>query len=272
MYAKSLITTSSADNSKKKSLQKAILKKRARLAKLVTKNELLRIEIDLTKREHHARVGSLYIKDNHLDLEIIHYKNILHLMNEGKTFAQAVEQLTQTFYAKQLYREKEEEQILRDAEVFRHRENETTPELLQDLKKLWRRLIAKFHPDLVQDATEKKHREVIIKQINKAYEESNIEALTKLEQEVHISDYQESTVEKLAEILITIENEIIQQMMIYDELLSSQWIGWKEKIAKARKKSIDVFADIERQLLDDIVKKYAMLNALKADVAKRGKK
>lgn len=259
----------SKDEHQKKQIQQSILAKKKRLTVLITKNELLKIELEMVKQEYDVRVGNLYLKDNHLDLEIIHYRNILSLMNEGLTYEQALRQLSQTFYAEQLRIEKAKEEMRQEEEIFQKREEVAPETSLVDIKKLWKRLIAKFHPDLVLDKQEKKQREEIIKQVNKAYEEYDFAMLQKLEQNIHIDSYQESTLQKLEEILVQIENEIIEQMALTEELLLSEWNGWKKRIDKAKRKSEDVFKDIERKLLDDIVKKYAILNQLKKELEEK---
>lgn len=262
-------TSFSRDDKQKKQLQSSILAKRKRLTILITKNELLKVELEMVKQEYDVRVGNLYLKDNHLDLEIIHYKNILHLMEEGLTFEQAVKKLSETFYAEQLRMDQEKEEMKEQEEIYNKREVQSEEFSLADIKKLWKKLIAKFHPDLVTDTTEKKQREELIKQVNRAYEEYDLETLQKLERNIHIETYQETTVEKLEEILVQIENEIIEQVQIAEELQMSEWNGWKKRIERAKKKNEDIFKHIERELLDDIVRKYAILKAYKKEIDQR---
>lgn len=266
-----LVNQSSRESTKKKQLQKSILSKRERLTRLLTKNEMLKLELDMVRQEYDVRVGNLYLKDNQLDLEIIHHKNILHLLNQGTTYEDAVKELHETFYAEQLEIEKEKQKIKMEEEILHKREQSHPEEVIKDIKRLWKRLIAKFHPDLVQELGEKRRREEIIKRVNRAYEEYDFELLQRIENDAYIQTYQETTVEKLEEILVTIENEIIKQMALTEELKSSEWVSWKNRIAYSRKKNLDIFADIERELLDDIVKKYAILNELKSQVEKLGK-
>ncbi|CAN5199363.1 hypothetical protein BH11PAT1_BH11PAT1_2070 [soil metagenome] len=255
------------ESTKKKQLHKSIVSKRERLTRLITKNEMLKVELDMVRQEYDVRVGSLYLKDNQLDLEIIHYKNIVQLMDEGKSYEEAVKALEETFYAEQLIIEKEKEKIREEEEILIKREAQEPEAVIEDIKKLWKRLIARFHPDLVQETGEKKRSEEIIKQVNRAYEEYDFALLQRIENDSHIETFEESTLEKLEEILVAVENEIITQMALTEELKSSEWVAWKNRIAYARKRNIDIFKDIERKLLDDIVGKYAILNKLKAQVS-----
>src|SRR5882672_10359596 len=97
-----IILSTKKEDKKKNRLRFVIQKKRTVLEKLVIKTEMLRINLEMAKQEYMVKVGNLLLKDSHLDLEIIRLKNILHLMKEGHTYDQAVNKVTQTYYAQQL--------------------------------------------------------------------------------------------------------------------------------------------------------------------------
>ncbi len=163
----SLIPLSTSQEEKnRKSLLALIKKKRTVLEKLVIRSETLKVRLDMLKDDYLVKIGSLVVKDNHLDLEIITFRNTLRLMQEGKSYLEAVEELSHTFFAEQLEIEKEEEKIRLKKEIYDKRQEQQNTELFVEIKKVWRHLIALFHPDLTQDPTEKKRREEIMKQIN----------------------------------------------------------------------------------------------------------
>ena len=256
------------DIAKKKKLLAVIQKKRALLSQLVIKTEMLRVNLDMAKQEYMVKVGSLFLKDNHLDLEIIRYKNILRFMKEGMTFDQAVEEIAQTFYSQQLDIEKEQEKIKEEEAIFLKR-NEKVTEPHMDIKKIWKKLIAKFHPDLVRNPVEKKKRDTIMKQINRAYQEGDYDQLVRIERD-NLAQ-KETTVDNLEEILETVLRDIDIQIAEYKDLKVSEWYGWMEKINRAKKTNMNIFADTERMLLDDIVVKIDMLNALKDQIKAKEK-
>lgn len=263
----SLVTrTVTRDEAKRESLQKVIRKKRQQLTRLLTKTETLRVELDMVRQEYDVRVGSLYLKDNQLDIEIIYFKNIIQLMGEGVSYKDAVERLNDTFYAKQRAFEKERERMRQEEKIYTQRSESESQHMGDELKKMWKSLVAKFHPDLVQDKQEKKKREEMMKQINRAYEEYNYEQLKKFENAVAITEYPESTVENLEDILVEIENQIIQQEIAYQELRTSEWYAWKVKLQQTKRKGIDIFANMERTLLNTVVRKMDILKDLKAQV------
>ncbi len=259
----SIIPSTKKEELKKNRLRAVIQKKRVLLQTLVVKTEMLRINLEMAKQEYMVKVGNLFLKDSHLDLEIIRLKNLLHLMKEGLSYDEAVTKVTQTYYAQQLELELEQKRMQEEEAVYQKRE-EQYAKVTGDIKKVWKKLIAKFHPDLVQDPEEKKKRDTIMKLINRAYQEGNYDQLVKIQEE-NVAD-QELTIDNLEEILIKVLNEIMQQNEEYKELKQSEWYYWMIKIEKAKKKNINIFVDTERQLLNDIVVKLDIIKTLKAQM------
>lgn len=257
------------EEQKRKRLLQTIQKKRAQLKELLIKTETFKVNLDMAKQEYMVKVGSLFLKDNHLELEIIRYRNILRLMEESMSYDQAVEELASTFYAEQVEFEREQKKIKEDEQIMLKREEHESIEEAFDIKALWKRLIAKFHPDLVQEKEEKKNRDTIMKQINRAYQEGDYYQLVKIEKDNIVIE--ESTIDNLEEILVTLIGDIEKQKLLFRELKNSEWYGWMEKIERAKKKKENIFAKTERTLLDDIVAKYDVLNALKKQIREKDK-
>lgn len=255
------------DAQKKKRLLATIQKKRIQLKELLIKTETLKVNLDMAKQEYMVKVGSLFLKDNHLELEIIRYRNILKLMQDGLSYDQAVDKLAQTFYAQQVEFEREQKKIKEDEQIMIKREEHESSMEQFDIKALWKRLIAKFHPDLVQNLEEKKNRDAIMKQINRAYQEGDYDHLVKIEKDNMVHD--ETTIDNLEEILITIMRDIEKQKQLYKDLKNSEWYGWMEKIERAKKKKENIFAETEKMLLDDIVAKYEVLKLLKKQIKEK---
>lgn len=250
----------------RKLLLASIKKKRLLLQRLVVRSEMLKVRLDMLKAEYMVNIGSLVLKDNHLDLEIIQLRNIFRLMNEGKSYDEAVNEISQTFYAEQLEMEKEEEKVRMQKETLNKREQKKSSELLVESKKLWKRLIALFHPDLTQDTEERKRREAIMKQINQAYEEGDLTRLARIEREHSITH--ESPIENLEEVLAQIENEIIAQEKFYTDLKQSEWYRWDQKITKSKVPLTDLFKDVEKKLLNDIVAKMEIIKSLEEEITR----
>src|ERR1041385_1694017 len=126
---------------------------------------MLRQATEMARQEYLVKVGSLFLEADRPDLEIIHVKNLLEQMKCGFTHNQAVKKISKTYYAEQLELEREQEEIHKNEQVYKKREEKDEINTEQN-KAIWKRLIAKFHPDLVQDEKEKEKRDAIMKQIN----------------------------------------------------------------------------------------------------------
>lgn len=258
---------SQKEEKKKQRLRALIQRKQALLENLVIKTEMLRVNLEIAKQEYMVKVGSLFLKDNQLDLEIIRLKNILQLMEKGFTYDNAVSHIAKTYYAEQIELEREQERMQQEEEIFKKREaNDTHPN--GNSKKLWKKLIAKFHPDLVQDPKEKQKREAIMKQVNRAYQEGDFEKLLRIDQD-NLSEH-EQTVDTLEDILLRIIKNIMRQNTFYKSLKTSEWYDWMIKIERAKRKQSNIFAETERQLLNDIVAKLELIKDLKKQIETKG--
>lgn len=262
----SVITHNTKEDKQKKDLQELILRNRQKLVTIVTKCEMLRVELDMVRQEYSVRVGQLFHKSNQQDLDIIYYRNLIQLMNDGKTYEEAVKELEDTYYAQQRRLEQEKEQMRKAQEIYEKRQQSEVKPEDKNIKNLWKQLVSKFHPDLVQDEKEKKRRENIMKQLNQAYEEQNLEALQNMENNAHVENFEESTIEKLTKILEDTENQIIEQEAVYQELKESEWYRWKINIARAKKRKKDVFLELETTLLNEIVRKMEVIKLLKEQI------
>lgn len=253
------------EGNKIKQLKKIIYKKQQTLEELTMKTETLKMQLDLIRHEYHVRIGSLILKDNHLDLEILQLKNLKDLMLSGMSYAQALKHEEDKFYNEILRMQKEQEEIQQEEELLNGR-LEVNDEEEQEIKEIWKRLIRKFHPDLVTDKKEKIKREAIMKQINRAYTQNDRNTLKKLETGTTIDEIADSTIEQLEKILIDIENMIVVLTKEYSLLQQSEWFGWKKKLAKAKKNKEDIFSMLENDILDDIAKKISVLQKLREEI------
>lgn len=260
----SLVRSPKQDD-EQKLLQKIIRKKRAQLIKITEKFEMLKSELEMVKYDYDIRIGGLYLKDNQLDLEIIQYKNIQRLMEEGLSYADAYKKVEDTYYSEQIRLDKEQEAIDEERQVLEGRE-EVSEDVEQDMRKLWKKLIAKYHPDLVINEKEKERRENIMKNINKAYSENNYEALKLFESQLHIEHFSALSMDILEATVVELEKSIVKAEKKYEELLYSQWYSMKIRLDQARKKGIDIFRGLEKSLLDDILRKIDILKKLKKEM------
>lgn len=252
---------------KKKKLREAIDRKTKILEELMAKIEMLKIELDLIQHEYNVRIGALLLKDNQLDLEILQLKNLKELIKGGMTYSQAMKFEEDAFYSETIRMQKEQEKIEEEKKMLEDIQD-VSEEVMEDMKTIWKKLIRQFHPDLVTDPQEKARREELVKKINKAYTEHNLEALHALESTTSVSEVYELSQEQLEELLAKIENTILDEEGELTVLQKSTWYEWKKKKEKAESggKSTDIFQELEQKFLDDIVKKIAIAQELRAAV------
>lgn len=257
--------TLSEDIKKKNQVQKSIDQKKKVLSIWTEKIEMLRVNLELIEHEYNVRIGYLLLKDNQLDLEIIQLKNLKRLMDEGMSYEEAVRYEEDKFYNEILRMQEEQKKLDEEKEIF-EAANSIPDEMKEEIKMLWKKLIRKFHPDLVQDKEEKQNREEIMKKINEAYTAGNLEALQHLLLRNTLVSIKQSTLEELEKELVEIENTLVVAREEWNLLKESEWFGWKKKIEKAKKTGEDVFAPLEKSLLDDITRKIQTAQKLRAEV------
>lgn len=253
------------DSRKKHQLQKSLEQKKRVLTLWAEKIEILRADLELIKHEYHVRISYLLLKDNQLDLELIQLRNLKHLMEEGMTYAEAVKHEEDKFYNEILRMQEEQKKIDEEKEMLAA-VDALSDDVKEQLKELWKKLIRKFHPDLVTDRDEKSEREEVMKQINAAYSAGDLEALQHISLRAKRVSIKDATIEDLEKELVDIENAILMARSEWDELKESEWFGWMKKIDKAKRTGEDVFAQLEKNLLDDITKKITLARSLREEV------
>jgi hypothetical protein len=254
------ITVASGQTAQKKTLKQTILRKRKILIGYTQQYELLHAELELVKREYYLRVGSLFTRDNYLDIEIIKYKNIIELIKKGFSYEEAMKKIANMYYSPEPEDYTFEPPLPLDGD---EKHNSITG---KKLKQLWKKAVMKFHPDLALDKDEKRIREEIMKKINNAYRDRDYELLSELYKNNHVKGWHETTVEELEIMLVDVENKIIAIKKELEILRKSEWNNWKKKISVAKKTGEDVFKELEDMMLDDIVRKKRILAELKKTV------
>lgn len=258
------IIISDVDAKRKKELEQSISRKRMKLTRLQANHLRLNIQLNTIQKDYENRIGKLFAKDNALDLEIIRYKNITKLLENGLSFDEATKEINELYQSFFSYTPDENESQFYEFLHYNPGKAESLSDSVKEnLKNLWKKLLFQFHPDLVKNPIEKQKREDIMKKINKAYKEKNLEGLKMLESTYYIEEFKSGTVDQLELVLVEIENVIIILERQLRRLKTSEWYTWKIQLQKAQKNNKDIFADLEKSLLDDIISKTKILNELK---------
>jgi len=240
----------------KRELEKAISEKEKKLNALIDKIEQLKIDLTVIKQEYDAKVGRLYLKLDEVDLEILKFKKIEDLISRGFSFEEAQRVVEETL-KKRRERIEEEYKKLNEKERDIESHKDISEKDKTELKKLWRKLAYKYHPDKANG------NEEIMKKINKAYAEGDLEILRAIDQNEIGADVEIKTVEALKNKLARLEKSINKISKEFEQLKRSEWYILKENIEKAKKQKRDILSELADKVLTDIAKKENQISELK---------
>ena len=238
-------------------LHHKVLELKIDLLVLTEKVEQLKIDLVVIKQEYDIRIGRLYLRIDELDLEILKFKKIEDLLKRNISLKEAKKIVEESLKVRQ--KTIDEGYAKLDGEEEKVEKRKNIPESEKDeLKKLWRSLAHKYHPDLARNDEDRKKYDEIMKKINKAYADGDLEALKAIEQE-HIEDSDSVSAELLKTKLQDIESAIVRLKKEYSMLKKSEWQVWKNNIEEAKKQGRDLLVELEQKLLQDISAKEVIL-------------
>lgn len=248
-----LVIINNSQISERKRLFEAITRKKLQIDKLSRKIENLKWQLSRIKKEYSERIGGLYVRLNELDHQIVIWQKIIRLIKGGLSYQEARKKA----FKKNNYLHIENEVFVADENPKKN-----TDELKQ-IKQLYRKLIQKYHPDLTQNADEKRRREKIMKKINRAYEDESLAVLQDIDEEANILDYECSTIEFLQSKLIELISTFHIMQNDYKILCQSEWNQWKKKINRGKREKRDIFAALALKINMDIRYKKILINDIK---------
>ncbi len=166
--------------------------RKRRAADLQTELESLKLAVGRFEAEYHARVGALFVELDQLKLAIEEYEQrIGRLQAEPDADPADVEDEIAKKFAGQREHVREEDKETRRYQQLHERERER-PQLdagtEDQLKRLFRELAKRFHPDLARTDEERRRRATIMQRVNAAYADRNIGLLQAIASEEEISD------------------------------------------------------------------------------------
>lgn len=240
----------------KRELEKAISEKEKILNNLIDEIEHLKIDLTIVKQEYEVKVGRLYLKLDEVDLEILKFKKIEDLISKGFSFKEAQKIVNETLKKRREQIEEEYKKLDEEEKDFESHKG-ISEEDKAELKKLWYKLAHKYHPDKANGNAE------MMKKINKAYAEGDLEALRAIDQNGVSADIEVKTIEELKNKLAELEKSIKKISREFEQLRRSEWFILKENIEKAKKQKRDILSELAEKVLTDIAKKENQLNELK---------
>jgi len=240
----------------KRELEKAISEREKKLNALIDEIEQLKIDLTVVKQEYDVKVGRLYLKLDEVDLEILKFKKIEDLISKGFSFEEAQKVVEETLRKRREQIEEEYKKLdEEEKDIESHRD--ISEEDRAELKKLWRKLAHKYHPDKANG------NEEMMKKINKAYAEGDLETLRAIDQNEVSADIEVKTIEALKNKLAGLEKSINKISKEFEQLKRSEWYILKENIEKAKKQKRDILSELADKVLADIAKKENQVSGLK---------
>lgn len=266
--------------------EKAIAELQEDIADLRVQAHDLQILLDVFYAEYNSRVGILYAKLDRIKLKIKEYRKRLKLA-AGKSMTEEEaekidEKIDELFSrAREKVNDLEDETRESSDEYGRYVEEEEQQErygedFLDEIKRLFRKLVHKFHPDMADNEAQKKEFHNIFIRIKEAYDNRNIDLLHELETKMDLEE--ERAHETPEEQLERLRNEHEKLKEIHkhlktklDSLQRSELNRLRERVAEERNEGRDLLQDlmnavdeeirVRQSELDELIEQYEALIA-----------
>lgn len=234
-------------------------------------------ELHTFEREYLRVVGVRYAELDEIEAEIARYLAFLN-PKDSKTRKQAEEAWEKAQDSKQAAREAEASARAKDSEPTTDENTTDGSKFLRDfkplesLKKLYREVAKRIHPDLATDEVERQRRQQLMAEANQAYEDGDEEGLRAILREWENSPESVQGEEIEAELLRTIlkiaqVRERLKKIEVEIEALKrSALYQLREKVIAAQQEGRDLLTEMADQIDEQIAAAKVRLEELKAKV------
>jgi len=243
------------ESPEKRELERAIAEQEKILVAALGEVEQLRIDLSILKQEYDIKIGRLYLRLDEVDLEILKFRKIEDLLGQGFSFAEAQKIVEETLKKRREQIDEERHKLNEEEKDFESRKILSADEQAE-LKKLWRKLAHRYHPDFAHG------NEKMMKKVNKAYAEGDLETLRAIDREQSVPDTEVSSIENLKMKLATLKKSIKKANGELDIMRKSEWAILKKNIEAAGQKR-DLLVELSDKILTAIAKKENQLDELK---------
>jgi len=256
MKSKNLIksNTSLDETSEIRELKRLISEKEGILLIILEKTEQLRIDLSIIKQEYDIKIGRLYLRIDECDLEILKYKKIEDLISKGISFEEA-QKIVEAGLKKNYEQIKDQYSKLDEEEKdFENRKILSFDEQ-EEVKRLFHKLAHKYHPD-------KGGNDEMMKKINKAYFEGDLETLRAISAEESTMDIEIATIELLRAKLLKLEKAIEKANNNFSILENSEWSILNKNIERTLQQKRNLLNELADTILTEIAKKENQIDEL----------
>lgn len=230
--------------------------------------------------EYYLRVGILYVNLDKLKLRIKEYEHRIDVAQGRKLTPEDLENIeneaNETFSEERHKLDDLESETSGSAQEYKqHLQEEEKKqsfdrEFQQELKKIYRRLALKFHPDKAKDEKQRKEFQKIFAAIADAYRKGDLETLKKYMKQAERDEKitKETPKGKLARLKEEYENilHIIAKLRAeLEDLKANETYKLMGKVEKAKKEGRDLLQKLATDIKEEIDQNQTKLNKLVAE-------
>lgn len=244
---KTLGTTLDISQEKKKLLHQITVKEII-FSQLSAKKQHLTTQVEQFEKLYNKKIKSLYDKLHELDRILFKYRNISEYVDDFLSFKEAERIFEETMNET---KDREEEKVKREKKKLLTKDNTAHLSIQQkkELKKLYRELARKFHPDKTGG------NDQIMILINEAYQNGNITALKNLELE-HDVKIENNTFNGLTQKLVRLTQRIEKVSNDIHAIKTSHLYKLRTKLLKTNTSTKTLILDmLTKKLTNDVRQK-----------------
>ena len=244
------------ESPEKRELEHAIAEQEKILVAVLGEAEQLRIDLSILKQEYDIKIGRLYLRLDEAELEILKFRKIEDLLAQGFSLADAKKIVEETLKRRRGQIDEERRKLNEEEKDFESRKILSADEQTE-LKKLWRKLAHRYHPDFAHG------NEEMMKKVNKAYAEGDLETLRAIDREQSVPDAEVSSIENLKAKLATLKKSIQKASGELEIMQKSEWAILKKNTEAAAEQGRDLFRELSDKILTAVAQKENQLDELK---------